>query len=160
MALLPHERYSNIVNSLYAYIQTNYSTTQIDFQGLATLDTKTITEWIWVGTDVIGRRNMRQVTTDPALPRGFSWGNLVTLYLTTIISVKPNTNLLRAYEIRDILVNLLRRATITITDYAGGAGAQGRLYGCEIIEESALGVENDVTRLRVVFEYKYMENFE
>lgn len=153
MSILPQERFSNVINSLFSYIETNYTLTQKEFQGQNALDTKTVTEWTWFGAQVASRRYERQVTQDGTR------GNIVSLLVTVFIMTKPSNNFLRVIEIRDTIVNLLRWASIQMQDYAGGTGAIGKLTGKDIEGESDMGVENDVNRYRITFFYDYVEQF-
>lgn len=153
MAILPQERFSNVINSLFSFIETNYTATQKEFQGQNALDTKTVTEWAWFGAQVASRRYERQVTQDGTR------GNIVSLLVTVFIMTKPSNNFLRVIEIRDTVVNLLRWASIQMQDYAGGTGVIGKLTGKDIEGESDMGVENDVNRYRITFFYDYVEQF-
>lgn len=153
MAILPQERFSNVVNSLFSYIETNYTLTQKEFQGQNALDTKTVKEWVWFGAQVASRRYERQVTHDNTR------GNIVSLFVTAHIMVKPSNNFLRVTEIRDTIVNLLRWASIQMQDYAGGTGLIGKLTGKDIFDEVDMGFEADINRYRVTFLFDYIEQF-
>lgn len=153
MAILPQERFSNVINSLFSYIETNYTLTQKEFQGQNALDTKTVTEWVWFGVQVASRRYERQVTQDGTR------GNIVSLFVTAYIMAKPSNNFLRVIEIRDAIVNVLRWASIQMQDYAGSTGAIGKLTGKDISDEADMGVEADVNRYRITFLYDYIEQF-
>ena len=102
---------------------------------------------------IASRRYERQVTHDNTR------GNIVSLFVTVYIMVKPANNLLRVLEIRDTVVNLLRWASIQMQDYAGGTGLIGKLTGKDISEEADLGFANDVNRYRVTFLFDYIEQF-
>lgn len=152
MAIQPEERFNNIKQSLFNHIETNYSTTTKLFQGSTEIDTTAETEWVWFGIPgVAGRKFVRQV--------GANLGNIVTLLVQAIIYVKPTTNITRIDAIRDIVVNLLRRASIRVVDHVGGTGNLGKIYGSDLLDETNLGIVDDIYQYSLLFGFKYLEEF-
>lgn len=154
MAIQPGERIENIKRALFNYIASNYSETTIWFQGSNVLDTTGQTEWVWFGIVGSSRQPMRQIRQDSA-----NMGNLVTFLIQAIIYVKPTETITRIDGIRDVVVNLLRRPIIEVTDRIGSTGNVGRLAGKEIQTDIALGIENDLNTHSLTFEFDFIEEF-
>ena len=152
--MLPESQLSNYWRSLIAYIQSNYTTTQIYFSGENELDTKTIPEWvefIW-STQVpyVFARHM-----DNAHP-----GNIMNATIGAIIYVKPTTVVGRIVTIRDVVVDLLRRPLIEVKDWTGTKNVIGALQGEGLISDVALGISEDLNRWSLGFRFRYQEQFE
>lgn len=152
MAIRAEERFNNVKQSLFNHIESNYTTTTKLFQGSTEIDTTAETEWVWFGIPgVAGRRFVRQV--------GSNLGNIVTILVQAIIYVKPTTNITRVEAIRDIVVNLLRRANIQVVDYVGNNANLGKLYGQDLLDETNLGIVDDTYQYSLLFNLSYLEEF-
>lgn len=154
MTIIAAERTSNVKASLFTYIESHYTTTAKEFQGSDTLDTTAVDEWVWFG--VIGEAQAYFL-------RHTDNNNLGELYyplLQCVINVKPSSNILRLDAIRDILENLLRRASISVLDYAGGSnGLVGKLTGEGTPVVQALGKQNDVNVMSVLFRFRFLRQY-
>ena len=154
MAILPEEKFENVKRSLISYIETNYTASAKDFAGSNALDTTNITEWVWFGvTGATGRRFMRH--SDAA-----RHSDLVQYLLTVIINKHVSDDVVGIDRLRDAVVNLLRRAAITVYDYAGNGASISKLLGQGILSEGHIDAENDVQRYSLIFLLQYLEEYE
>ena len=154
MTIIAAERTANVKASLFNYIDTNYTTTAKDFQGSDTLATTAVAEWVWFG--IVGEAPAHFL-------RHTDNNNLGELYyplLQCLINVKPSVTILRMDTIRDTLENLLRRASISVLDYAGGGnGLIGKLTGEGTPIAQALGRQNDVEMMSILFRFRFLRQY-
>lgn len=152
MAILPGERTANVKESLFRYIEANYTLTSLVFQGQDVLDTTSLTEWIEV---VLASRTsdfVRQVTSGNA-------GEIARYVLSTVLYKKPSDNIFRIDLMRDTIVNLLRRAFIPVYNYAGNAEQIGSIRSDGVIAEGPAFFENDLNIVPVRFGFSWVEEY-
>ncbi len=152
MAIIPEERMENIVRSLYGHIETNYTLTEKWFGDSNVLDATKLTEWAEFSILSAGARFMRQVTES-------NLGDLTTLLLHVLICQRPTTLVTRTFLIRDTITNLLRRASIQISDYVGGGSALGKLVGEGLMIDAFGGRQRDVSRYALTFRFRYLAEY-
>ena len=152
MAILPEERTENIVRSLYGHIETNYTLTEKWFGDSNVLDTTTLTEWVEFRMLSATKQFMRQVTES-------TLGDLMSPLLHVLICQRPTTAVTRVHLIRDTIVNLLRRASIQISDYVGSGPALGKLVGEGLMVDAFAGRERDVSRYALTFRFRYLAEY-
>ena len=152
MAILPEERRENIVRSLYGHIETNYTLTEKWFGDSNVLDTTTLTEWVEFNVLSATEQFMRQVTES-------NLGALTSLLLHVLIYQRPTTAIMRVHLIRDTITNLLRRASIQVSDYVGGGPALGKVVGEGLMVDAFAGRERDVSRYALTFRFRYLAEY-
>lgn len=152
--MLPQERSENIKRAIFSYLETNWTITAKEFQGESALDTTAITEWAWFGiVGEAGRHFVRHAD-------GHNLGDLVNYLLECVVNVKPTDTITRINALRDTAVSLLRRASIAVTDTAGGTGAAiGNVVSQGVMAVQPLGIENDVDKMSIIFPFRYLEQY-
>ena len=153
MTIVGEERKENVERALLTYIQTNYTTTAIWMEGENSFDTRSVSEY--AEFSIIGelpRRFQRHVSA-----HNTRHGNIVSLLVQAVISLKPTATLTRLSAIRDAIVNVLRRAKIQIQDDVGGTSATlGHLFGEGLIRSMDAGMENDIRKHSLLFPIYYL----
>jgi hypothetical protein len=154
MALEAAERFGNVVSSLYAHIDANYSETAFHLAGEDPLNASGLVEWVEFSAQIIGRQFRRVVSDD------ISHGNDTTVLLECLIVRKPRTNILRQFVIADTIRQLFRNVRIQIQDDIGGTGNLGFLVGDGVQDEGPAPVEDDLTRYLLALRLRYLEQFD
>lgn len=152
--MLPESQLSNYWRSLIAYIQTNYTTTAMYFSGENELDTEPLTEWVeftWISQFPFSfARHADNVNA----------GNIIYASIGALINVKPTSVVGRIIQVRDVVVDLLRRPLIAVVDWMGTKTEIGSLQGEGLIGDTNLGLRDDLNRWSLSFRFRYQEKFE
>ena len=152
--MLAEEQLSNYWRSFIAYVETNYTTTGKYFVGENELDTTNLTEWVeFIWSSQTPHTFVRHA--DNAHP-----GNIMNATIGAIICVKPTSVVGRIVTIRDVVVNLLRRPLIEVLDWAGSKSVIGSLQGEGLVSDVNLGLDGDINRWSLKFQFRYQEMFE
>lgn len=149
----PLAKRENVLQSLWAFIETNYTLTEKFFIGLNTLTTDTLAEWVEFLFNDMRRKEVRAVNQDNP-------GNIVSLRLTTNIFVKPTDVISRIDRICDTLAELFRRCVIEIRDWVGDSSVIGKMIGQGIMADMRLPDENEYQRHMLIFTFQYVEEHE
>lgn len=153
MAIVAEERMRNVKLSLFNHIDQNYTATAKQFQGSNVIDTSSIDEWVWFGVmGTAAGRFFRQV-------RENRLGGLVTVLLNCTIKLKPTIYFIRMDEIRDLLVNILRRPSIAVVDHTGNGATIGRLIGDGLVDDARMGVVDDLDQAVLSFHFHFLEEY-
>ena len=161
MTILATERLGNVQRSLYNYIEQNFTESAKDYREANGFDSTSVDDWVWFGIASVAERHMgfhSQAATKAGL-----W----YISMQSVINVKPTAYIGREIDIRDALVNLLRRPSITVVDYVGGSGNIGKLIGQGVRGESLDNrvraipgsAEEDIQRWIMMFDFQYMAVF-
>lgn len=155
--MIPEQQTENVVRSLYAYINANFTTTPAYLLGQHEFDTTTLSEWVEFELGTAARRFVRHV--DGSRPHLV--GNIVSYYLDAVIYVRPTPDVMRIVRLRDIVSDLFQQASIPIYDYAGNNATNtiGALVGHGLIVDLPLGFKDDQNRWTLSFDMKHIEAF-
>lgn len=156
--LLAEERFENVQRSLYDFIQNGFTLSVIDFEGSDGFDSSDVNDWVWIGVSSKTNKFMRQ--TSPG-----RLGDLTRFILHTVIYLKPTDDLSRKDRIADDLENLLRRASVPITDYVGGGGVIGQAVGQGVVGDRLTSItipgsaKEDIRPYLLDFEFLYLKEY-
>jgi hypothetical protein len=146
--VVAQEKVANFQRSLWAYIESNYSTTAKYFYGLNINETQSLTEWVEFEWGSSTRRFQRIAA---------GAGNLVSPIVSAYVYVKPTDDITRIAVIRDAVVDVLHRPVVPVLDWMGNKAPIGSLWGEEIVVDNYLGLENDVNQWMLSFRFSYQE---
>lgn len=160
--MLATERFGNVQRSLYNYIEQNFTESAKDYRESNSFDSTVVNDWVWFGIASVAPRYIGFHS------QGTTKAEKLYISLQTIINVKPGSYIIRMSDIRDAIVNLLRRPSITVTDYVGGGGSIGKLIGqglrSEMMDNRIRAIpgsaEEDIQRWIMMFDFEYISIFD
>jgi len=158
--MIPEGRFENVKRSLYAYIQSNFTESAIDFQGSDVFRSKDANDWVWFGVSSRTHQFVRSVSDSRS-------GDIVRFLLHAVVYVKPTEDIMRMEHVADALRDLIPpRAAISVYDHVGTGTAIGHIVNQGIVaDRNAIitipgSAEGDLPIHIIDFELQYLAEYE
>ena len=158
VTILPQEKFENVKRSIFKYMQENFTTSTLDFEGSEAFDSRSVDDWVWVGISNKTYTFMRHVNFGHL-------GDIVNFTLHCMIYCKPTEDIMRVDRIADTLRSLLRRASIPIYDFDGDGSVIGQAIGNGVIADRPVHItipgsaEEDIRMHAIDFQYQFLMEY-